>query len=351
MNKKSIIRKIIVLVAWILVISGISTLLVAANRKEKSQLCSEVIIRLKGSGEKFYIEKDDILMMIERTARGPLIGKSVAAMPVSRMEKVLENSPWIRDAELYFDKKNTLHVWVEERQPVARVFTTGGYSFYIDSSGHKLPLLEKFSARLPVVTGFTHGGEWKKRDSILMNEVKLVATYVYEHPFWNAQVGQIDITPQGQFELIPVVGDHIIRLGSGEDIHEKLDRLYIFYKQVLSKTGFNKYGVLDIQYAGQVVAVKKGVMAAVDSAQLQKNIEELMNRNSLQQVEESMLPATMAPVPVKDSIRAATSVRGDMEQNGSVQSNDSSSAKSRPVKKKMEVKPKAVMERKEINDE
>ena len=40
------------------------------------------------------------------------------------MEDLLENNVWIRDAELYFDNKDVLHVTVTEREPVARIFTT-----------------------------------------------------------------------------------------------------------------------------------------------------------------------------------------------------------------------------------
>ena len=57
--------------------------------------------------------------------------------------------------------------------------------------------------------------------------------------------------------MIPVVGNHMVKLGNGENIEQKFNRLFIFYKQVLSKTGFDKYKTIDVQYAGQVVASKK----------------------------------------------------------------------------------------------
>ena len=299
MNRKGIFWKIIMISAWTLVISGLVVLLVAANRRESTHVCRDVSINLKGSGEKFYIETEDVLQMIQRN--GSLKGREIKRVNLSGMEKVLMTNPWIKDAELYFDNRDVLHVWVEEREPIARVFTTGGYSFYIDSSGYRLPLLRKMSIRLPVVTGFVHGGEWNRRDSSLMQEVKEVAGYIYRNEFWNAQVGQIDITPARDFELIPVIGDHIIRIGNGEKVKDKLGRLYVFYKQVLSKTGFNKYAVLDLRFDGQVVAQNRGPVNPVDSIQLKQNIEELMNRASLQQLDEDMLPARSAGTTVADS--------------------------------------------------
>ncbi|MBK6829167.1 MAG: hypothetical protein IPG86_20990 [Chitinophagaceae bacterium] len=62
---------------------------------------------------------------------------------------------------------------VEEREPVARIFTSGGNTFYIDSSNTMLPLSEKFSARLPVFTGFPSEAKvLSKADSNLLNDIK-----------------------------------------------------------------------------------------------------------------------------------------------------------------------------------
>ena len=80
-----------------------------------------------------------------------LVNKPVAQMNLARLEKALEKHAWIRDAELYFDSSDVLHVSVTERQPIARVFTTAGTSFYIDSAGTSMPLLQTYSARVPVL--------------------------------------------------------------------------------------------------------------------------------------------------------------------------------------------------------
>jgi cell division protein FtsQ len=349
MDRKKTIRKILVLAAWFLVICGITSLLIAANRKQKAHLCTEILVGIKGTGEKYYIEKADVLELIEKTANGSLLNRSVTSVNLGKIEKALEANPWISGAELYFDSKDALHVYIEEREPVARVFTTAGNSFYIDSGGFKMPLLEKLSLRLPVVTGFTNAKKWNSRDSALMNDVKTVVGFVYSHPFWNAQIGQIDITNEGTFELIPVIGGHIIRLGDAEGVEDKLNRLYVFYKQVMSKVGFNKYAALDVRYAGQVVAVNKGATSVVDSIQLRKNIEELMNRATLQNIDEEMLPSQNITLTQKDSTVSNTaaqtnSVSTKTNPNPTILSQTNSNP-ARTKAKQDEKKPKAVMKR------
>jgi cell division protein FtsQ len=59
----------------------------------------------------------------------------------------------------------------------------------------------------------------------------------------------------------------VIELGNAEDLDDKLNRLFSFYKQVWAKTGFEKYEKIDVQYAGQVVAIRRGEgKPVVDSA-------------------------------------------------------------------------------------
>src|SRR6478735_5313366 len=217
--------------AWLLVISGITTLLVAANSKQKEHVCTDILIGIKGNEGKFYVEKEDVLTLMEKTMGSSLLHKSITDINLSKLENGLKTNSWIRYAELYFDSKDALHVFIEEREPIARVFTIAGNSFYMDSSGARMPLLDKMSIRVPVVTGFTSARKFNSADSALLEQTKKVVQFIYGNPFWSAQVGQIDITPGGKFELIPVIGNHLIKLGTGENVEQKLNNLYVFYKQ------------------------------------------------------------------------------------------------------------------------
>ena len=294
---------------WLLVISGLASLLVAANSKQKEHLCKEILIGIKGTEGNFYVEKEDVLRLMEKSMGGSLLNKSISNINLSKLENELKTNAWIKKAELYFDSRDALHVFVEEREPMARVFTTDGVSFYMDSSGARMPLLDKMSIRVPVVTGFTSAKKLRAKDSVLLQQVKEVVRFIYQNEFWNAQVGQIDITQEKKFELIPVIGDHIIKLGEGENVEEKLNRLYVFYKQVMSKVGFNKYAALDVQFKEQVVAVKKEPTSPVDSIQLQKNIEELMNRANMQNIDADMLPDQTLTTPKADTAVSTTAAK------------------------------------------
>ncbi len=288
MSRKISISKVLIVLVWVAISSGLLTLLIAANRKEQNHLCKDVSIKIKGVGESFYIDKGDIITILKNGSNKKLVGQPLNKMNLAGMEKLLERSSWVADAEIYFDSQDVLHITATERQPIARIFTKAGTSFYIDSATKRLPLLQKMSVRVPVVTNFPAGKKLKKQDSVLLKEVKELAMFVANDNFWNAQVAQIDIVGRKNIEIVPTIGDHIIRIGAAENLEEKFDRLFVFYKKVLSKTGFDHYSVIDVQYKDQVVATQRGTVSKVDALQLQKNIEELMNK--AQQAQEAQQP-------------------------------------------------------------
>lgn len=255
------------------------TLLLAAISKKNKGQCKEYAIEIKGAANNLFIDNKDVEQLLMNATKGNIKGQAVASFNLHELEQMLEHNTWISKAELYFDNQDVLHVTISEKEPVARVFTTAGSSFYIDSLGRRMPLSDKLSARVPVFTGFPDRKKMTVNDSALLNNVKATANYIINDPFWMSQVAQIDITPDNSFEMVPLVGNHLVRLGNGEDIDKKFHRLMVFYKQVLSKTGFDKYKVIDVQYKGQVVVSKYAGDAKVDSVQLRRNVEKLLRQS------------------------------------------------------------------------
>lgn len=235
----------------------------AKNRK----ICSEIKIDLDDAGENVFVDTAEIGTILQKNS--VVKGVQVANIPLGLVEKELEKNAWIKDAQLFFDNNQLLTVKIIERQPLARVFTVNGRSFYIDSAAKLLPLSARHTARVPVFTSFPLESDTIKGvDSIVLQDVKNIAQYIQNDSFWMAQVAQIDITPQHMYEIIPVLGNQVINLGTAEDLDTKFKKLYAFYKQVWSKTGFEKYEKIDLQFEGQVVAVKRGAALLVaDSTQ------------------------------------------------------------------------------------
>ena len=154
MDTKKTIRRILFITLWVAIAGGMVTLLAAAIRKQKNDRCKDYSITIKGAKDNLFVDEKDILKLLTTGAKGKLKGQLVSVINLRKLEQKLEESVWVKDAELYFDNKNKLHVTVSEREPVARIFNTAGKSFYIDRELHQMPLSDKLTAKVPVFTGF-----------------------------------------------------------------------------------------------------------------------------------------------------------------------------------------------------
>jgi len=222
MNAKVAVRKVLFVTVWLTIGAGMLTLLIAAIGKKNHGLCRDYSITIKSTPNNFFIGEKDVQKLLIAAMNGNIKGQHVSSFNLHQLEQLLEDNDWINDAELYFDNHDVLHISITEREPIARIFTTTGNSFYIDSLGRKMPLSDRISARVPVFTGFPGKKILGNKDSLLLNDVTTTAKFIYNDPFWMAQAAQIDITPERNFEMIPVVGNHTIKLGNGENIDQKL---------------------------------------------------------------------------------------------------------------------------------
>ncbi len=264
MRIKQNIRRIIWGCCWLLAAVGLLSLFVAAVNVRSLQHCRGFDIRIEGAkNNNGFIDSNDVMKMLGNDLTIDLKSRSIRSFDLHQLEVELEKQVWVQNAELYFDNNRMLRIRIVEREPVARIFTSGGGSFYIDSAGRRLPLSPKKSVKLPVFTGFPdYGGRkgttaWNVSDSQLVSEIRDISLFLLNDPFWMAQIAQVDITHGRSFEMVPVVGNHVIEFGNGRGYEKKFHRLMIFYKQVLSKAGMDKYERVKLQFDKQVIGVKK----------------------------------------------------------------------------------------------
>ncbi len=250
------IRRFLVATLWFGFGVGLLIFLLAAIRKRDDKVCKGLNVAIVNQGTHLFADKSDIRGMI-KYMNVPVEGAPVSEIDLRAMEAELEKNAWIKNAELFFDNNEVLQVRVTEREPIARIFTNAGRSYYIDEELVRLPLSSRFSARVPVFTGCPlDKTKWNGEDSTVLLQIKRVSDFVSNHEFWMAQVAQVDYAAANRFEIIPTVGDHKVVLGEAADLETKFNKLYIFYKEVLAKTGWNQYATIDIRFKEQVVAIK-----------------------------------------------------------------------------------------------
>lgn len=172
---------------------------------------------------------------------------------VHRLEGIVRSNPWVQEAQAYIDNGAVLHVMVTQRTPAVRVFETSGTSYYLDTALKQLPLSPDWAYDAPVVTGVPALRNDSAGAATKGRIVALVRTLAAD-TFWRSGVEEIAMDENGGFELVPVLGTHRVLLGDTSRLPEKLHTLFLFYKNVLNRLGWDRYTTLDLRYNGQVVA-------------------------------------------------------------------------------------------------
>ena len=259
-------QTILVRVLWSIAGAALIVLFVVAWKAKEEKKCTSIQIELVGENTAaLFMDEKEILQIIHE--QGVKEGLPIGAVNLNTLEKYLQTIRWVKNVELFLDNTQSLQVRIEQRTPIARIFTASGNSFYIDKEGLQLPLKQLTVLRLPVFTNFPSDQEkLSKPDSLLLNDVLHFTKAVSTDSFFMAQTAQVNIANNGDFELVPSVGDHIVLIGSVENIEDKLNRLYTFYKKVWVQSGLNAYQVIDCRFDNQIVALKKGMQPIQFSA-------------------------------------------------------------------------------------
>jgi len=259
-NKDIKVKHILSLLFWVLIGSGTIVLLVSAViNNNKVRRCSGLNISINGSNNKLFIDDSEVRRVIAQHVGGNVTGRPISEFKLQDIEEALKKDIWIKEAKLYFDNNEKFRVNVVEREPVARIFTQAGSSYYIDSSLMTIPLSELFSARLPVFTGFpSELRVLTKRDSVLLKDISILSMKIQGDPLLMAFIDQTEITSFLEFEMTPKIGNQVIIFGDASDADEKFEKMKLFYKSVMLKTGWGRYSRISLKYKGQVVATLRG---------------------------------------------------------------------------------------------
>jgi cell division protein FtsQ len=93
-----------------------------------------------------------------------------------------------------------------------------------------------------------------------IDDVFRISNYVCNDPLLYKLIGQAYLEKDGDFVLIPLVGDQKIVFGTAhteEEVAEKFSRIKTFYKEAMPYEGWNKYSEISVKYEGQIVCRKR----------------------------------------------------------------------------------------------
>ena len=357
-------KKILGNILWSIAAALLVFLFIVSWKAKEEKKCASINVELVGENTvALFMDEKEILEIIHEKGIKP--GMPIGALNLNALEKNLQSIKWVKHAEMFLDNQQALQIKIEQRIPVARIFTAAGTSFYIDKEGTRLPLKQLTVLRLPVFTGFPSDQEkMAKPDSLLLRDILHFTNAIQQDSFFMAQIAQINIGSNGDFEMIPSLGDHLVLIGSAENVEDKLNRLYSFYKQVWVQSGVNAYQVLDCRFDHQIVALKKGMQpiqfssailavdslenftsAAIDTA---KKVDTAIKKLAIQQGKTSLQPTailapklapktapkTASPSALQSDVKSKRKITGQTKAKTTVKKNNKTNNKSLNNQKK-----------------
>lgn len=235
----------------IILLTGIIGYLVFAFAKlshdEDQRECIGTEIILEDSIANF-VNRQFVEQLIVQS-KCPIQGRNIKDIDIRTIEASIQNNPYIDSVACHYTSTNLLCIRVLPRRPVLHVISDNGEKYYMDINGNDMPT-DVFLQDLCLATG-NISKDYAKEHLVQ------IADYVNTHAPWNKEIQQISVRTPKHIEIILSTGSHTVVLGEPTDIQGKLNRLQNFYEEGLNKVGWNKYSIIDLNYANQIVCTKK----------------------------------------------------------------------------------------------
>lgn len=261
---KRLLRPVLMALGAVAVLAALGFVEVSADRTPVKDL--QVTIDTRQGVH--FIDEDAVRRQVLGHADG-VIGTAMGRVDVVGIERQLRGIGCVAGANVYRTMDGTLHVRVQQREPIARVINADGSGFYIDSEGFTMPLSDAWTARVLVVTGqlFEPFGRGEVTDLTHLDDSLAAITHgraIYEvartlhaDPLWNALFEQAVVDADGGIELIPRIGAQRVRIGDGSRLAQRLAKLRTFYAQGIPQADWRRYSVIDLRFDDQVVCTKR----------------------------------------------------------------------------------------------
>lgn len=236
--------------------------LTAAVKKQEARTCKGIAVKVDQETGIAFLSGKEIEAQINYLSGGTVLGKKLNRIDFKTLEAEVEKNPYVAHAEIFVDQAQQITTTIEQKRPILRVINKDGVSYYLDETNGRLPLCNNFTPHVIVAMGEVQTHQSPVRDSIVQNDLFQLTEFIRKDTFLNALVDQIYVRANGEMDLYPVTGYHTICFGKVDgEMQDKFDRLKIFYKEGLSKVGWDKYKAINLKFKGQVVCVKRDAPA------------------------------------------------------------------------------------------
>jgi cell division protein FtsQ len=268
------IKRIVVYALAILVLIGC---FVGYAVLTKDQRYKKVVFEIVYPSDTLFT-KDDLKNYADK--HSPVIaGQFVDSVKLLDFEQKLKKYPYLETVDIVTNQ-GIVTVKAKQEKVIAKVFTVENKLFYLAKSGKILPDSLFSAGRVVVANGnisirykpFSFADTEEKNSSLKkikgnyssLYTIWKIADYLDENAFWKAQIGQIYIDGNGDVQLTPTVGEHLVIFGKirycdnpSEEVEQRFDKLKNVYKQGFKITGWERYKTINLKFGNGIPCEKR----------------------------------------------------------------------------------------------
>lgn len=220
------------------------------SHERENAVCLDIEVEIKDSTDIQFIHPDDVNKLVNKLEPG-LRGSNMKTLNTTKLERQLvKKLVAVKKVECYKTPDSKLHINIWQRHPLLRIVKNTGYDMYLDQEGRLMPIPSLEPAFVPIATGAI-------ADTFATHSLYEFAKYLKADKLWNAQIEQIHVKSNGEVNLVPRVGCHIIELGKLDNYQEKLGKLEKLYTEALPRKGWNIYSKINLKFDQQVICTRK----------------------------------------------------------------------------------------------
>jgi len=262
-------KKITNISIWLGIVLYLIIALSFVTKKHNNTICSHINVHIKDSLQDKFISEKDITNFIHEVDM-KVLGMPIKKINTRKLEQMISKKSVIKSTEIYFVGNGDMNIKIDQRNPILRVVNRKGQSYYIDNEGAIIPVRGDNASHTLIASGEIieffelAKTDWlkcpdkrNKEKNYSICQIYEMAKFIHSHPFWESQVEQIYLNKKGEYEIVPRVGAHLIKLGSHDNFREKFRNLKAFYKKGLNNVGWNQYLIINLKYDNQIICKKR----------------------------------------------------------------------------------------------
>ena len=251
---------------WTVFLGSVISVLIITENTQNDKVMEEPDIDILVQGEDAFLNEDEVMLRLQHAHLIHENQKS-SELDIEKIEAFIQSITQVKATKVYQLIGGRWIIEIELRKPIARIFNKYGEDYYVDDEGNAMLTTRVHTAHVVVVTGDIPDRKNSiSVDQIINNDslrsirrlddIYRISDYVCKDPLFRSLIGQMQVEKNGDFVLVPLVGDQKIVFGSAyseKEVSDKFKKLKIFYEEAMPYEGWDKYSEISLKYKDQIV--------------------------------------------------------------------------------------------------